>query len=110
MRDFYRPWTQLMPLTGKQKHYLRGLAHHRKPIVMVGDAGLTQNVIAEIDQALAYHELIKVKIRLGGRVERQQVVAEICEKTSCEEVQVIGQIAVFYRSADNPGIKLPNLQ
>jgi len=96
-----------MPLTGKQKHYLRGLAHHRKPIVMVGDAGLTENVIAEIDQALAYHELIKVKIRLGDRTERRQAIDAICEKTACEEVQVIGQIAVFYRKATSPTIKLP---
>ena len=78
-----------MPLTGKQKHYLRGLAHHRKPVVMVGEAGLTENVIAEIDQALAHHELIKVKIRLGDRTERRQAIAAICEKTACEEVQAI---------------------
>lgn len=96
-----------MPLTGKQKHYLRGLAHHRKPVVMVGDAGLTENVIAEIDQALAYHELIKVKIRLGDRPERQQAIDAICEKTACEVVQVIGQVAVFYRKATPPAIKLP---
>ena len=96
-----------MPLTGKQKHYLRGLAHHRKPVVMVGDAGLTENVIAEIDQALAHHELIKVKVRLGDRTERRQAIDAICEKTACEEVQVIGQIAVFYRKAITPTIKLP---
>lgn len=96
-----------MPLTGKQKHFLRGLAHHRKPVVTVGDAGLTENVIAEIDQALAHHELIKVKIRLGDRSQRQQVIASICEQTSCEEVQAIGQIAVFYRKVTSPTINLP---
>ena len=74
---------------------------------MVGEAGLTENVIAEIDQALAHHELIKVKIRLGDRTERRQAIAAICEKTACEEVQAIGQIAVFYRKATSPAIKLP---
>ncbi|MGW8303683.1 MAG: ribosome assembly RNA-binding protein YhbY [Desulfobacterales bacterium] len=96
-----------MPLTGKQKHYLRGLAHQRKPVVMVGDAGLTENVIAEIDQALAHHELIKVKIRNSDRVARQQIAESICEQTSCEAVQMIGQIAVFYRKAPSPNINLP---
>lgn len=96
-----------MPLTGKQKHYLRGLAHHRKPVVTVGDAGLTDNVIAEIDQALAHHELIKVKIRMGDRESRQQAIAAICEKTSCEEVQKIGQVAVFYRKSTSPTLRLP---
>lgn len=96
-----------MPLTGKQKHYLRGLAHHRKPIVTVGDAGLTENVVAEIDQALGHHELVKVKIRNNDRAQRQQMVNSICEQTSCEEVQKIGQIAVFYRALDKDGIKLP---
>jgi RNA-binding protein len=96
-----------MPLTGKQKHYLRGLAHQRKPVVTVGDAGLTENVIAEIDQALAHHELIKVKIRNSDRVERQQIAESICEQTSCEAVQMIGQIGVFYRKAATPTINLP---
>ena len=96
-----------MPLTGKQKHYLRGLAHHRKPVVTVGDAGITDNVIAEIDQALDHHELVKVKVRNSDRDERQQIIASICERASCEEVQKIGQIAVFYRGSENSIIKLP---
>jgi len=96
-----------MPLTGKQKHYLRGLAHQRKPVVIVGDAGLTENVIAEIDQALAHHELIKVRIRNDDRSARQQMAASVCEQTSCETVQMIGQIAVFYRKAASPTLKLP---
>jgi len=96
-----------MPLTGKQKHFLRALAHHRKPVVTVGDSGLTENVIAEIDQALAHHELIKVKIRIGDRESRQQAITNICEKTSCEEVQKIGQVAVFYRASTKGQISLP---
>ena len=96
-----------MPLTGKQKHYLRGLAHHKKPVVTIGDAGLTENVVAEIDQALAHHELIKVKIRSNDREQRQQFVTAICEQTSCEEVQKIGQIAIFYRKATPSAIHLP---
>jgi len=95
-----------MALTGKQRHYLRGLAHHRNPVVMVGDAGLTENVLAEIDQALAHHELIKVKLR-ADREQREQMIQAICEQASCELVQKIGQIAVFYRPAEKPGIVIP---
>ena len=96
-----------MSLTGKQKHYLRGLAHHRKPVVTVADAGLTENVIAEIDRALAHHELIKVKIRVADREQRRQMITAICEQTSCEAVQQIGQIAVFYRQASTAIIQMP---
>lgn len=96
-----------MALTGKQRHYLRGLAHHRKPVVTVSDSGLTANVLAEINQALAHHELIKVKLRIGDRNERKDLVASICEQASCEDVQKIGQIAVFYRASEEQGIKLP---
>jgi len=96
-----------MSLTGKQRHFLRGLAHHRKPIVTIGDAGLTENVMAEIDQALAHHELIKVKLRGSERDERQALVSSICEQASCEPVQLIGHVAVFYRPAETPVITLP---
>jgi RNA-binding protein len=96
-----------MSLTGKQRHFLRGLAHHRKPIVTVSDSGLTENVMHEIDQALAHHELIKVKLRGSERDERQNLVSVICEQASCEAVQIIGQIAVFYRPGKTPAISLP---
>ncbi len=96
-----------MELTGKQRHFLRGLAHHRKPVVTLGEAGLSKNVLAEIELALNHHELIKVKLRGSDRKERQALVDAICEQASCESVQQIGQIAVFYRSAETPVIKIP---
>jgi RNA-binding protein len=92
-------------LTGKQRHYLRGQAHHRKPVVTIGDAGLTENVLSEIDQALQHHELIKIKLRNQDRQQRKQLVLDICRQASCETVQEIGQIAVVYRPSDPPGIK-----
>ena len=51
-----------MNLTTKQKQYLKGLAHNLKPVVMLGQHGLTEGVLAEIDAALNHHELIKVKV------------------------------------------------
>lgn len=96
-----------MPLTGKQRHFLRSLAHHKKPVVTIGDAGLSPNVLAEIDLALAHHELIKVKLRGADREQRKTMISAICEQAACESVQQIGQIAVFYRPAKDSKIRLP---
>ena len=51
-----------MAVNDKQRRYLKGLAHPLKPVVMVGNAGLSEAVLAEIENALAYHELIKVRV------------------------------------------------
>lgn len=95
-----------MSLTGKQRHYLRGLAHHKKPVVLIGDAGLSAAVLNEIELALNHHELVKIKLR-ADREEREQMLARICEQTGAEAVQLIGQMAVVFRPADPPQIHLP---
>lgn len=95
-------------LTGSQKHYLRGLAHHRKPVVTVGANGLTEAVLSEIDEALAHHELIKVKLPAARSVPKQAIVDEICNATRALAVQTIGRIGVLYRPADEPVITLPD--
>lgn len=76
-------------------------------MVTIGDAGLSPNVLAEIDLALAHHELIKVKLRGADREQRKTMISAICEQASCESVQQIGQIAVFYRATREPAIRLP---
>lgn len=78
------------------KKIMKARAHALKPVVMVGIAGLTDAVLAEIDIALNVHELIKVKIR-AEKTERVNIEQEVCAKTGAESVQVIGQIAIFYR-------------
>ncbi len=95
-----------MTLNGTQRHYLRGLAHHRKPAVTIGDAGLTPAVLNEIELALNHHELLKIKIR-AERDERRELVTRICTETGAEAVQEIGQMAVIYRPAAQPQIRLP---
>lgn len=95
------------PLTTKQKQYLKGLAHPLKPVVMLGNNGLTEGVMAEIDLALGHHELIKVKIPGDDREVRVAVVDTIVAHTSATLVQVIGKTAVFYRPANEPTIQLP---
>lgn len=86
-----------MSLTPKIKQQLKGAAHKLKPVVMVGNKGVTATVNNEVDQALSHHELIKVKIQAQDRDERHQLLAEICKINHAELVQVIGSIGVLYR-------------
>ncbi len=86
-----------MPITEKQKHTLRGTGHSLKPVVIIGNAGLSDTVAIEIEQALAYHELIKVRVNALDRVARQQIIEEICTKSSATLVQQIGHIALLFR-------------
>ncbi len=75
---------------------LRATAHNLNPVVMIGQAGLTPAVLAEIEGALNAHELIKVKIR-AEKDERIQISQQICQNTAAQLIQNIGQIAVIYR-------------
>ena len=98
-----------MTLTEKQKKYLRGLAHPRNPIVMIGQHGLTPGVIQELDLALTAHELVKVRARVGDREARDTILTELADKCTAELVQRIGNVAVFYRpKKDQPRIVLPD--
>lgn len=96
-----------MPLKEKQKRHLRGLLHQRKPVVIIGGAGLTENVMQEIDNALAHHELVKIKVNADDRTARTAMIEQISEQTRSELVQTIGHTASFYRPAEKPVITLP---
>jgi RNA-binding protein len=98
-----------MPLSEAQRKHLRRLGHDRKPIVLVGQAGLSANLSAELDRALRDHELVKVRARVGDREERDRILAELSAATGSELVQRIGHVALFYRrNPDEPGILLPD--
>ncbi|MBK1644646.1 RNA-binding protein [Thiocapsa imhoffii] len=86
-----------MPITTKQKRWLKQQTHHLKPVVTVGQHGLTDAVLAELEQALAHHELLKVKVSAGDRTERDAAITEICEHTGALLIGRIGHIASFYR-------------
>jgi RNA-binding protein len=78
------------------KKKFRAEAHTLKPVVMIGQSGLTAGVLTELDQALNIHELIKIKIR-AERDQRKLISEKICSDTGAELIQTIGQIAVIYR-------------
>ena len=95
-------------ITDKQIIFLRKSCHHIKPIVSVGNAGLTENVMSEIELALNYHELVKMKLA-GNSEERKAMTDKIAADTGAILVQTIGHTASFYREADEPKIKLPKI-
>lgn len=96
-----------MQLTENQKRHLRGLAHKRKPVVMIGDPGLTEAVVHELDRALEAHELVKVRVRGAERADRDAIIQRMCDQTRAILVQRIGHVAVLYRPSETPRIRLP---
>jgi RNA-binding protein len=78
------------------KKKFKAQAHTLHPIVMIGQSGFTDAVLAEIELALNCHELIKMRIR-AEREDRKQITAKICMDTKAELIQSIGQISVIYR-------------
>ncbi|MCI5764063.1 ribosome assembly RNA-binding protein YhbY [Actinobacillus porcinus] len=96
-----------MTLSTKQKQYLKGLAHHLNPVVMLGGNGLTEGVLAEIDNALSHHELIKVKVAGADRETKQLIIDAIIRETQAEAVQTIGHVVVLYRESEEKKITLP---
>jgi len=93
-----------MALTGKQRQFLRGLAHHKQPVVMIGSAGLTESVVAELEQTLAIHELIKIRIPASSSEKKQVLHDAIRSATSADWVQTIGRIMVFFRANETSRI------
>ncbi len=97
-----------MQLTEKQKKYLRGLAHDLKPVIHVGNGGISAGLAAELTQTLNHHELIKVKVRVGDRDARNTTIDEMIAKSDASLVARIGNTAILYRRRNkNPGIELP---
>lgn len=86
-----------MLLTSSQIRHLRSLAHPLKPIVRIGNKGLTDHLFAELERALEDHELIKVSIAGVQREERRTMTQELCQVSGAHLVQVIGRISILYR-------------
>lgn len=97
-----------MSLTNAQIKFLKSKAHSLKPIIWVGQKGLNENLLEEVSQALEHHELIKVKLRVGEREERDAMIQELSEKTSAENIQRVGNIVTLFKQAQtDSAFKLP---
>ncbi len=97
-----------MNLSDSQKKHLRALGHRLKPVVTVGDAGLSNSVMQEFNSTISHHELIKVRIRAASRENRDALIDELCQLGSGNLIQRIGNVALIYRpNPDDTRIRLP---
>ena len=88
-----------MSLSENDTRALRAAAHKLKPIILIGKAGVTEAVLAELNIALEHHELIKIKVPGEDREARRAAIESVAAQSGAELVQVIGHIAVLYRKA-----------
>lgn len=96
------------PLGGKQRRHLRSLGHHLEPVVQLGKQGLTDAVVAAVDEALTRHELVKVRIGTECPDDRHDVAERLGPLVKGEIAQVLGRtLLVYRRHPKEPKIQLP---
>ena len=97
-------------MTGKERRHLRALAHRLSPVVIVGQRGLSDTVVRQIDGALADHELIKVRLGSECPLGRDEVAGALAERTGAEVAGTVGRVVILYRAhPEQPRIRLPGL-
>ncbi|OGX68476.1 MAG: RNA-binding protein [Paenibacillus sp. RIFOXYA1_FULL_44_5] len=95
-------------LTGKQKRYLRSMAHHLNPVFQVGKGGMNDHLIKHVEEVLEVRELIKVSILNNNMDDKDEIARELAEGSGAELVQLIGKTIVLYKeSKDHKTIELP---
>lgn len=95
-------------LSGKQRGFLRSLAHHIQPLVQIGKEGLSEGVIDATVQALEDHELIKVRVLEAAPEGRRELAEPLATATGSHVVGQVGRIVILYRMHDEkPTIDLP---
>ena len=90
-------------LTPRQRRGLRAQAHHLQPVITIGDAGLTPEVLREIEINLKAHELIKIRVLGADRAGRDALISAIRDATGASAVQRIGRVLVMYRETPVEG-------
>lgn len=97
-----------MTISEPQKKFLRGLGHKLKPVILVGDAGVTDALFKEFDSTIDHHELIKVRVRATDRESRDRMLDDLCHRGSALLISRVGNTALLYRrNASNPRIRFP---
>lgn len=94
-------------LTGKQKRFLRGIGHGLKPVIMVGKGELSEALVRETSEALASHELVKVKILESCLLDRHEVAESLAAGCMAEVAQVLGRTVLLYKRGEEPRLELP---
>jgi RNA-binding protein len=97
-----------VPLTAKQRQFLKSLAHGLEPVVQVGNKGVSDSLIEQVRGQLVAHELIKVRVNTESTVAPADIAEDLAQRTRSELVQRLGRVLVFYRRHDEkPKIELP---
>ncbi|MGO2131576.1 MAG: ribosome assembly RNA-binding protein YhbY [Halomonas sp.] len=99
-----------MSLSQAQKKAYRSIGHHLDPVVMVSENGLSENLLGEVQRALTDHELIKVKLLLSEREERNAMLDELVNESGAELIHKIGKVALLYRPNPRANPKLSNVK
>ena len=86
-----------MELTAKEKSYIKGLAHHLKPVIYIGKSSISNEVLQELSNTIKKHELIKVKIQLSGNKEKKLFANEIAKLSDTTLIQIIGKNIVLLK-------------
>ena len=95
-------------LNSKKIAFLKALSHHKKPIVTIGNKGLTEPVAKEIMAGLKAHELIKIQVLGDDRQARVNLFEEICKVTGAAPINHIGKLLIIYQPSEKNLIRLPD--
>jgi len=94
-----------MEMNTKQIKHLKSLGHKLNPIVTVGQHGMKESINTELDIALNHHQLVKIKVSVGDRDARDELIQSLAEEHSAYLVQRVGNVALFYRkNKDKPSV------
>ncbi|MCL5052156.1 MAG: YhbY family RNA-binding protein [Gammaproteobacteria bacterium] len=85
-------------LDSKARQDLRARAHHLKPIITVGNQGVTAAVLSELDRALFDHELLKVRLPALDKDERDECIQQLATGAEAEIIGRVGRILMLYRA------------
>ena len=95
-------------MTNSQRRFLKGRAHTLKPVVTVGNAGLSDSLLEELDLQLESHELLKLRLRVDERDARDEFIAQLLASSGAELVARVGNIAILFRARRRePRLTLP---
>ena len=86
-----------LDITSHERSALRAAAHPLRPVVLIGDRGLSESVLKEIDMNLTAHELIKVRVAGEDREARELLLHTVCDTLACAPVHHMGRTLILYR-------------
>lgn len=95
-------------MKGSERKQLRAIGHHLSPVLMIAGSGLSDSVLAEAERALHDHELIKIRISIADRSERQLLAARLARQLGAELIQTLGHTALLFRANPKPDPRLSN--